>query len=164
MRHASFPAVVDAHTHTLLLGSLPGAASLAARRYYAHPRNQFWRLMGDVSGLPLPELSYQERLQALLSRGVGLWDVVADAERQGSLDAAIKNPAANDLQSLVLSLPSLRLIAFNGGTAGRIGTSALGRLANRYRFLVLPSSSPAHAIPYERKLERWRQLVDCPAK
>ncbi|NNM76197.1 DNA-deoxyinosine glycosylase [Sphingomonas sp. ID1715] len=160
MRHASFPPVVDEQTRILVLGSLPGARSLAAARYYAHPRNQFWRLLGDVLGLPLPALDYEQRLQSLLSRGVGLWDVVADAERQGSLDTAIKDARPNDLQQLVGSLPQLRTIGFNGGTAARIGTAALGQWANRIRLMPLPSSSPAHAIPYERKLERWKALAD----
>jgi hypoxanthine-DNA glycosylase len=159
MRHASFSPVVNTGTRILVLGSLPGAASLAAGRYYAHPRNQFWRLIGDAIGAPLAELEYDDRLQMLQDRGVGLWDVVADAERTGSLDAAIRHPAANDLMRLVSDLPNLRTIAFNGGTAARIGMAALGLLAHRYRCLALPSSSPAYAIPYERKLAQWRELI-----
>jgi hypoxanthine-DNA glycosylase len=159
MRHASFPPVVKTNIRILVLGSLPGAASLAASRYYAHPRNQFWRLIGDALGVALVPLSYEARLQALLDRCVGLWDVVADAEREGSLDAAIRNETANDLTRLVETLPNLQTIAFNGGTAARIGLTALGPIANRYRCLALPSSSPAHAIPYERKLARWQELA-----
>jgi hypoxanthine-DNA glycosylase len=158
MRHASFPPVVDARTETLILGSLPGAASLAAGRYYAHPRNQFWRLLGDVLGIELASLGYQDRLTALLSQGIGLWDVVADAERAGSLDAALRNVAANDLAGLVASLPRLKTVAFNGGTAARIGRAQLGEAGAGYRLLALPSSSPAYTAPFAAKLAAWRAL------
>ena len=158
-RHASFRPVVDARTRTLVLGSLPGAASLAAGRYYAHPQNQFWRLLDGVFGFGLLSCAYQERLDVLLEHGIGLWDVIAEAERVGSLDAAIRNEAANDLPGLVGTLPDLRTIAFNGGTAARIGMAALGTHAARFRLLRLPSSSPAHAVPFDRKLKAWRELI-----
>jgi double-stranded uracil-DNA glycosylase len=157
-RHASFSPVVDARTHTLILGSLPGAASLAARRYYANPRNQFWRLLGAVIGIPLHDYGYEARLTALLERGFGLWDVIAAAERKGSLDAAIRAAVAHDLIGLARALPFLHTIAFNGGTAARIGTARLGAAADRYRLLRLPSSSPAHAVSFQHKLDAWRQL------
>jgi hypoxanthine-DNA glycosylase len=159
-RPASFAPIVEATTETLILGSLPGAASLAAGRYYAHPRNQFWRLLGAVIGEDLPALPYDERLAALRHHRIGLWDVVAEAERAGSLDAAIRNHAPNDLQSLTTSLPVLRTIGFNGATAARIGRAQLGALAKRYRLVPLPSSSPAHAaLSFEAKLTRWLELA-----
>jgi hypoxanthine-DNA glycosylase len=159
-RHASFAPVVDASTEKLILGSLPGAASLAAGRYYAHPRNQFWRLVGAVIGADLAGLPYDERLATLLRHRIGLWDVIADAQRAGSLDAAIRSHAPNDLQSLVASLPALRTIGFNGGTAAKIGRAQLGTLGERYRLLTLPSSSPALAArSFETKLATWRLLV-----
>jgi hypoxanthine-DNA glycosylase len=159
-RHASFAPVVDANTETLILGSLPGAASLAAGCYYAHPRNQFWRLLGAVIAVDLAALPYHARLSALHRHRIGLWDVIADAERAGSLDAAIRNHAPNDLQSLVVALPTLRTIGFNGGTAARIGRAQLGSLAKRYRLVSLPSSSPAHAArSFEAKLKMWRALI-----
>jgi len=159
-RHASFPPVVDADTRILILGSLPGAASLAAGRYYAHPRNQFWRLLGAVIGTDLARLPYDERLSTLIDHRVGLWDVIADAERPGSLDAAIRNHAPNDLQSLVARLPALRTIGFNGATAARIGRDQLGASGDRYRLVPLPSSSPANAaLSFEAKLARWQELM-----
>lgn len=157
-RHASFPPVVDARTRTLILGSLPGAASLAAGRYYAHPRNQFWRLLGGAIGTDLARLDYDARLALLLRRGIGLWDVIADAERAGSLDAAIRDPAANDLERLADSLPALAVIGFNGGTAARIGIARLGRRTKELRLVRLPSSSPAFTLPFEAKLLAWRAL------
>jgi hypoxanthine-DNA glycosylase len=157
-RHASFAPIVDARTRTLILGSLPGAASLAAGRYYANPRNQFWRLVGDAIGVALEPLAYRDRLATLLSHGIGLWDVIASAERPGSLDAAIRDADANDLARLVDTLPRLATIAFNGATAARIGTAALGSRATGLRLLRLPSSSPAHTLSIDRKGEAWRAL------
>lgn len=159
VRHASFPPVVNEATHTIILGSLPGAASLLARRYYNHPRNQFWRLLGAVLGLDLLELEYEARLMALTQRGFGLWDVIADAEREGSLDAAIRGARAHDLQRLVVDLPDLRTIAFNGATAARIGTKQLAKVNKPYRLVALPSSSPAHAVPFQDKLTKWQALA-----
>jgi hypoxanthine-DNA glycosylase len=120
LRKAGFPAVVDANTRVLILGSLPGEASLAVQQYYGNPRNAFWRLMEGV--LDTPWFRWPMRIaSALLAHGVGLWDVIAEAERPGSLDAAIRDPAANDLLALIETLPNLRLVAFNGGTAAKLG-------------------------------------------
>lgn len=151
-----FPPVVDAATRVLILGSLPGEASLAAGQYYGNPRNAFWRLMERVLDAPLVALAYEDRLAALLGRGVGLWDVIAEAERPGSLDAAIRDPAANDLLALIQTLADLKVVAFNGGTAARLGGKLLG---DRVDTLALPSSSPAHAArSFEQKAEAWGQL------
>jgi hypoxanthine-DNA glycosylase len=158
LRKRSFPPVVDQNTRLLVLGSLPGEASLAASRYYAHPRNLFWPLMGEVLGVDLVSLDYEERLLTLLSRQVGLWDVVAEASRQGSLDAAIKDVAGNDLAGLVATLPSLAAIAFNGATSAKIGTQQLGALADGLTLVRLPSSSPAYAGRMELKREAWMAL------
>lgn len=158
-RHASFPPVVDERTHTLVLGSLPGAASLKAGRYYANPRNQFWRLIGEVVGQDLASRDYDARLSMLLDHGFGLWDVIAQAERSGSLDAAIRNAQAHDLQALIFQLPRLRTIGFNGGTAARLGMAQMKGPEANLRLIRLPSSSPAHAVPFEQKLARWRELA-----
>lgn len=157
-RKASFPAIVDRDTRLLLLGSLPGEASLRAVRYYAHPQNQFWRLTGEVIGQPdLQLLDYEPRLAALAKAGVGLWDVVADAVRAGSLDGAIREHRTNDLAALVATLPSLRAIGFNGGTAARIGRKSIGR-AEGIALLDLPSSSPAYTLAYAKKRQAWSEL------
>lgn len=152
-----FPPVVDGDTRVLILGSLPGEASLAARQYYGNPRNAFWRLMEQVLDVPLASLGYADRLAALLAQGVGLWDVIAQAERPGSLDAAIRDPAANDLLALIQTLPALRVVAFNGGTAAKLGERLIG---GRVPTLALPSSSPAHAArSFEEKAQAWRRLA-----
>ncbi|AXE33024.1 DNA-deoxyinosine glycosylase [Chromobacterium phragmitis] len=150
-----FPPVADGRTRLLILGSLPGDASLAAGQYYAHPRNQFWRLLGELLGKDLPPLPYEARLAALRESGVGLWDVVAQASRKGSLDADLRDIRHNDLSDFAASLPSLRAVAFNGAAAARAETqlAGLGLAVAR-----LPSSSPAHTLAYEAKLAVWRQL------
>lgn len=154
----AFAPVVDANTRLLILGSLPGDASLRAAQYYAHPRNGFWRLMGGVVDRDLVVLSYAERLDALRTAGVGLWDVIAGAERAGSLDGAIRNAAAADLIGLVSTLPDLRAVAFNGALAGRTGRRILGPALPRATFVDLPSSSPAHARPLAEKARAWAVL------
>jgi len=141
----------------LILGSLPGAASLAAGRYYAHPRNQFWRLIGAVIEHDLAALPYQDRLETLLARRIGLWDTVAAAIRPGSLDAAIELHAASDLAGLTAGLPELRAIGFNGGAAARIGRRQLGEQAP-WALIDLPSSSPAFTAAFETKVETWAAL------
>ncbi len=157
IRRVGFAPVVDEGACLLILGSLPGDASLDAGQYYAHPRNAFWRLMEAVLGAPLAALPYEARLAALLARRVGLWDVIASAERKGSLDAAIRTPEAADLIALTHRLPDLRAIAFNGGTAARHGRRILEG-ATTAALIDLPSSSPAHARAFEEKLAHWRML------
>lgn len=141
----------------LVLGSLPGDASLAAAQYYAHPQNGFWRLIGGVIRRDLPALSYEQRLEALRASGVGLWDVIAGADRIGSLDAAIRDPEYADLNGLVASLPRLRAIAFNGGTAAKTGRRLLGAMPD-LTLIDLPSSSPAFTRPLSEKAEAWSIL------
>jgi len=159
VRLRGLPPVVDAHTHTLLLGSFPGVASLQAAQYYGHPRNHFWPLVGAVFGLPLAEAGYAERLRLLGANGLGLWDVISEAEREGSLDADLRRPLASELAALVAGLPALRTIGFNGATAARLGLKQLGERAARYRILALPSSSPAYTLAFAAKLSAWQALL-----
>lgn len=143
----------------LILGSLPGERSLAVQRYYAHPQNRFWHLVGGVIGQDLAPLDYDARLAALLSARIGLWDTVASARRTGSLDAAIREAEPNALADLVASLPELRAVGFNGATSARIG---MPQLADTSLALIpLPSSSPAHAaMPLPEKEKLWSALRD----
>lgn len=156
-RRHGFAPVVDNETRLLILGSLPGDASLRAAQYYAHSRNGFWPLIGGVLGEGLAALPYEQRLERLKARGVGLWDVIASAERSGSLDAAIRSPEAADLRGLVDSLPHLRAVAFNGGLAAKLGRRILSDL-DGVELVDLPSSSPAHAISLSAKAESWAIL------
>lgn len=139
-----------------MLGSLPGEASLAAGRYYAHPQNAFWRLMGEVVGEDIAALPYDDRLATLLRHRIGLWDVVGEATRPGSLDTAIRDATHNDLTALVETLPNLRMVAFNGGKASTDGRRLLAAQSDRLRLVTLPSSSPAHAsLRFAQKAEAW---------
>ena len=150
--------VVNEDTRLLVLGSLPGEKSLALQQYYGNPQNRFWMLMSEVTGIDLAPLDYVARLASMLKYGIGLWDVVADAHRPGSLDSQIRDRSDNDLPALLASLPDLRTIAFNGGTAARIGLKILGRHAAHYRIVHLPSSSPAYTLSYAEKARLWRVL------
>ena len=153
----SFPPVVDERTRVVVLGSLPGEESLARRQYYAHPRNHFWRLMEGVTGRELVALAYEDRLNALLGAGIGLWDTVGSATRQGSLDGSIRGHRPNPLADLVERLPELRAVGFNGGRSAAIGMAQLGGRTN-LALIPLPSSSPAYTLPFEAKMERWLAL------
>ena len=150
--------VIDANIRILILGSFPGAASLAAGQYYAHPRNQLWRLLSEVTGENLYALPYAERLPRLIARRIGLWDVLGACEREGSLDSNIRNPAANDFARLRVLCPVLETIGFNGKTSARFAAIFA---AEGYRTLVLPSTSPAHAsMNFEQKLSEWQKLFE----
>lgn len=160
LRKHSFPPVVDARVRLLVLGSLPGERSLAERRYYAHPQNQFWRLISLVAGRDLAALPYDARLTALLDAHIGLWDVVASATRTGSTDAAMREIEGHDVAALAATLPDLRAIAFNGGTALKHGLKQLGAAADRYAIVALPSSSPLHTIGLAAKSAAWENLLE----
>ena len=153
----SFGAVVDARTRVLILGSLPGVRSLAVAEYYAHPRNAFWTLLGSVLDRDLRLLPYDARLAAVLDASVGLWDVVAAARREGSLDSAIRAPELHDLAKLVRELPALAAVAFNGQTAAMLARRQgvdWGGVAQ----VALPSSSAAYTLPIGVKIEAWGVL------
>ena len=157
-RKRCFDPVIDAGTRLLILGSLPGEKSLAHSQYYANPQNRFWMLLGEVLDVDLTSLPYERRLATVLAHGVGLWDVVAQAQRTGSLDSNIRARDDNDLVALAASLPQLQTIAFNGGTAAKLGIKVLGEHAQRYRIVNLPSSSPAYTLAYAQKLQAWLSL------
>ena len=157
IRHASFAPHVAADTRLLILGSLPGARSLAERQYYAHPTNQFWRLLGAVVERPLADMAYGDRLAALRRAKVGLWDVIRTARRRTSSDSDIREAEAHDLAALVAGLPDLRTIAFNGGKAAAIGRRRLPPL-EAIALIDLPSSSAAHTIGFAAMLDRWLTL------
>ena len=157
----SFPALVSPQTRLLILGSFPGAASLKAQQYYGHPQNQFWRILHAIwpSGAHCAGIvSYQKRSEWLLEKKLGLWDVYAACDRQGSLDSHIRNAVLNDFSGLRLRCPDLRAIAHNGGESFKHAkhTRVLGLPVYK-----LPSTSPAHASwSFERKLAAWREVFD----
>ena len=150
--------IVDADTRLIVLGSFPGAASLAAQQYYGHPRNHFWPILGALWQIDLKTAPYSERLTAARAHGLGLWDVYTSCRREGSLDSAIIDAVPNDLASLTQRAPRLAAIVHNGGESARAMrvTSALG-----LPVLRLPSTSPANASwSFERKLAAWRAALE----
>ncbi|WP_417070081.1 DNA-deoxyinosine glycosylase [Niveibacterium terrae] len=160
-RVESFVALAPREAKVLILGSMPGAASLAAGRYYAHPRNQFWPLMGDLFGAG-PDLDYPARLARLAECGIALWDVLRSCERSGSLDAAIRRASceANDFPGLFTRCPGITDLLFNGATAAKsferlVKPALVDRPLCLHR---LPSTSPAHAgMGFEVKKALWRE-------
>lgn len=153
-RRSGFAPVIDARVRVLVLGSFPSEASLAARQYYGHPRNQFWRILGEILGEPLASFGYPERLARVLAHRVGIWDVYAACRRTGSLDSEIHTARANDLDELPRLAPALRAVAFNGQAAGRFKPLIVDL---GYACAVLPSTSPAHASRrFDEKLDLWR--------
>ena len=152
------PPVARSDVRLFVLGSLPGDTSLAAQRYYAHPTNQFWRLLGSAIGEELQPLSYDKRLKRLAVRRVGLWDVIASAARRGSLDQAIREAAHNQIEHLLHDFPELRAIAFNGATAAAAGRKLMGKPPPQLSLIDLPSSSAANTRPFAEKAAAWAVL------
>lgn len=152
------PPIARPNTRLFILGSLPGDASLAARRYYAHPTNQFWRLLGLAIGEELHSLEYDDRLELLAKRRIGLWDVIASASRLGSLDQAIRLAEHNQIEHLLHDFPELRAIAFNGSTAASAGRKLIGDPPSRARLIDLPSSSAANTRPFQQKAAAWARI------
>ena len=145
----------------LILGSMPGAASLAQQQYYAHPRNAFWPLMAQLAGFS-STLPYQEKVTALNASGIALWDVIASCQRKGSLDSAIREEQANDFAGFFASQSDIVAIAFNGAKAWhsfKRYVLPLPILPAGIHLLTLPSTSPAHAsLSFKEKLAQWQQL------
>jgi len=157
-RLQGFAPVLDARIERLILGSFPSSASLAAGQYYAHPRNQFWRLLGRLLDEPLPELDYEARLKRVLQNRIGIWDVLGACQREGSLDSNIRRRRPNDFGRLKILAPKLRRVIFNGATAGKF---APGLAAAGFETRIAPSTSPAHAArSFEKKLALWRAALD----
>jgi TDG/mug DNA glycosylase family protein len=157
-RRTGLPPVALRDARLFILGSLPGDASLAAQRYYAHPTNQFWRLLGSAIGEELQPLSYDQRLSRLAERRIGLWDVIASAARRGSLDQAIREAEHNRIELLLHRFPELRAIAFNGSTAAAAGRKLIGEPPPQVSLIDLPSSSAANTSPSAEKAAVWAVL------
>lgn len=163
-RVRSFAPVADAGATRLILGSMPGEASLRAGQYYAHPRNQFWLILGELLGVD-PGVPYADRLEALVTSGIALWDVLRSCRRPGSLDAAIDRDSIvpNDFAAFFTRHPQVRRVYFNGATAEAcFRRLVLPQLpAGSLVYERLPSTSPAHAaLNYEQKLAAWRAVAD----
>lgn len=157
---AGLPPIARKDSRLFVLGSLPGDASLAARQYYAHPTNQFWRLVGASIGEELQPLFYEERLQRLAEHRIGLWDVIASASRPGSLDQSIREAEHNRIEHLLHDYRDVRAIAFNGRTAAAAGRKLIGHPPSNVTLIDLPSSSAANTLPFNEKAKAWARLAD----
>ena len=156
----SFPPVATSEARVLILGSMPGIASLTAGQHYAHPRNAFWRIMGKLVGAG-PENPYDERLRILKKGGIALWDVLDSCVRPGSLDANISNETPNDFAIFFASHTSITHVGLNGGKAATL-FKKYGALACPESTIVkgLPSTSPAYAaMSFDRKFAEWRKFL-----
>jgi len=164
IKHPMNP-VYDRKARVLILGSMPGGASLAACQYYAYPKNQFWDIMDELVGAGR-RLEYEERLAALRRGKIALWDVIASCERKGSLDTAIRpdSVVVNRVRDLFAKCPELRTVCFNGKAAERyykqyVSSDSVPEIGNM-RMLLLPSTSPAHAaMTFSEKIDRWRKIL-----
>jgi len=161
----SFAPIVGAEPRLLILGSMPGIRSLEAGEYYAHPRNAFWPIV-EALGLSAPSVPYEKRTAALAARGIALWDVLRSCEREGSLDARIvkKTEEPNDLVGLLTTHTTIRAVVFNGTKAEtaflrHVDPALPEDTRSRFDRFRLPSTSPAHAISRERKLQAWRRIL-----
>lgn len=158
-RLQGLPAVADARTQLLILGSFPGVASLQAQQYYAHPQNKLWPILAALwPQHPQPDRSdYAARCEWLLARGLGLWDVYDSCARTGSLDSAIRQPQVNDFAALKARCPQLQAVAHNGIESYKHAGALLGLGWQVYK---LPSTSPANAaMRFEQKLQAWREVM-----
>ena len=153
-----FAPLASSAAHTLILGSMPGTASLEAQQYYAFPRNAFWKIMGDLFDAG-PQMDYPERLEKLAQNRIALWDVIAACHRPGSLDSAIREAdlVTNDFGSFLQRYRHISRICFNGQKAASLFMKRVHPgLDGHYEYLTLPSTSPAHASKnYSQKLEAW---------
>ena len=153
----TFAPVYDADSLVLILGTLPSVKSRENHFYYGHKQNRFWKVMADLCGEPVPE-TIEEKKKMLLAHHIAVWDVIASCDIEGSSDSSIKNVTPTDLKQ-ILDHCQIRQIYANGNKAGALYKKYQQPLTER-DILVLPSTSPAHAVPFERKLERWRPLEE----
>jgi hypoxanthine-DNA glycosylase len=159
-RLRSFSPIAGRDARVLILGSMPGAASLAANRYYAHPYNAFWPIMGGLLGFD-PAAPYARRVAALKKARIAVWDVLHSCVREGSLDSSIEAEIANDFATFFRTHPAVTAVFFNGAKAESSWRRHVpGEIGHGLVFSRLPSTSPAHAaLPRSRKLTAWRAIL-----
>lgn len=151
--------IVDSSTRVLIVGSMPGKQSLEKQQYYGNPRNHFWPIMGELLQIAIPN-DYTERIALLKNNAIGLWDTIATCEREGSLDAAIRNEKPNDFQTLFEKYPNIQLVLFNGAKAFEVFKKHIGlELLEGRAYKKMPSTSPIpgkNIKTFTEKLEDWR--------
>ena len=157
-RISSFPPIVDKSSKILILGSVPGVKSLQMQQYYAHPQNNFWKLLFHLVDTEFSS-DYHTRLQLLKKHRIALWDVIESCERKGSKDTDIKSEIDNDIQELINSHPNIKIIFCNGQKSYKNLLKVVGKNFI-IPIVVLPSTSPLHTIKFEEKLEQWKIIKD----
>lgn len=158
MTIASFNPIVDSKTKILILGSIPGVKSLEKVEYYGNKQNQFWKILFSIFKQESVPEWYKNKVNFLLQNRIGLWDVVQNCERKGSLDIAIKNQEINDFNSFFNEYPQITTLVFNGKTAYQFFYKKYGQIKG-ITYSVMPSTSPANTIPFEKKLNEWSLIL-----
>lgn len=158
MRIASFPPFVNADAEILILGTMPGAMSLAKQEYYAHRQNAFWKIMYTIFSDGIVSEAFSQKVALLTAHNIALWDVLAHCERKGSLDSNIKNQVENDILGLLSEYPKIRKILFNGKESHRFFLKKFGPIAG-VSLEVMPSTSPAYTLKFDEKLKAWRSAL-----
>lgn len=154
----SFQPFVNQNTRTLILGTMPGATSLEKQEYYAYRQNHFWRIIFTAfDALPVPD-DFQKKITLLQQNNIGLWDVLQNCEREGSLDSKIKNQVENDFESLFAEFPKIKILVFNGKEAHRYFIKKFGQIEG-LRYHIMPSTSPANTTRFDMKLEIWSKVL-----
>ncbi len=152
----SFNFIANKQTKAIIIGSMPGIASLEANEYYAHPRNLFWKYVFEAFNTEYHKPSYDEKISLLTAHHIGLWDVVKNCSRNGSLDTNIKKVVPNNFYFLTNNYPNILKFLFNGKKAFELFKKFYPDLLLKKEFIVLPSTSPANAsIPFETKKNIW---------
>jgi len=159
MKINSFPYFIDSETKVLILGTMPGTMSLEKQEYYAHPRNHFWKILYTIfDALPI-DVGFEEKKRFLKSHKIGLWDVLENCERKGSLDIHIKNHKENDFEVLLKEFPGITKIIFNGKQSHAFFHKRFGQIKG-ITYFVMPSTSPANTMSFENKLKIWSNAFE----
>ena len=154
----SFEAIVNENTKILILGTIPGIASLNNQEYYGNPRNHFWRIIFNHYKIEDSPIIFEEKIKFLLSKNLGLWDVLKSCERQGSLDIAIKNQTENDFDSFFEKYTNIETLIFNGKESHRFFYKKYGQIKG-ITYYVMPSTSPANTMSFTNKLQLWSTVL-----
>lgn len=152
-RISSFAPIISTTSKILILGSVPGVKSLEMQQYYAHPQNQFWKIVFELLGEDFSK-DYETRIETIRKNNIALWDVIDTCEREGSLDTKIRNEEHNDITKILNDHPSISVIFCNGQKSFKNLKKILGE-ESEIPVFVLPSTSPLHTISFDKKLKEW---------
>lgn len=155
-RISSFPPIISEGSKILILGSVPGVKSLEMQQYYAHPQNQFWKIIFKLFEEDFTA-DYQKRTEIIRKNNIALWDVIDSCEREGSLDTKIRNEEYNDILKILRDHPNIKAVFCNGQKSFKNLKKILGK-ESEIPIFVLPSTSPLHTVSFDKKLAEWEIL------